>query len=154
VSLIRRIASTEARLAPAIARVVLGGVMWPHGAQKMMGIFGGEGFSATVSGMHAHLFIPQWLVVVAILTEFFAPIALVLGLLSRVAALGIGIVMVVAMATLHVYNGFFMNWTGLKSGEGFEYHLLALGLAAVVFLQGGGFLSIDRAISREREWSP
>ena len=141
--------ATDAKLAPAIARLVLGAVMFPHAAQKMFGWFGGHGFGATVTGFTS-MGIPYALAVIAILVEFLASIGLILGALSRVAALGIMSVMIGAIVTVHAKVGFFMNWMGTKKGEGFEYHLLAIALALVVFFAGGGAGSVDRLLTRKR----
>ena len=67
---------------------------------------------------------------------------------SRVAAFGIATVMAVAIVTVHASNGFFMNWFGAQKGEGFEYHLLAIGLALVVLIQGAGKASLDGLVAR------
>lgn len=131
-----------------IARLTLGLVMFPHGAQKALGIWGGNGFAGTMQGMSEGLGIPAFLVFLVILAEFGGSLALIFGALSRIAALGIGITMVVAM-TMHLKNGFFMNWYGKQAGEGFEYHLLAIGLALMIIVGGAGALSVDRMISRK-----
>jgi putative oxidoreductase len=93
--------------------------------------------------------IPPFFTVLAILTEFLGTIALALGLFTRAAALAIAIEMVVAVSLVHAQYGFFMNWYGNKQGEGFEYHLLAVGLAVVLMIAGGGALSLDRRIALE-----
>lgn len=144
---IQRVASTQADLSPAIARIALGLVMFPHGAQKVLGWFGGYGFSGTYGFLTAKLGVPGPLAVLAIVTEFFGAIALVAGIGSRIAALGIAAVMLTAIGMVHLPNGFFMNWTGAQAGEGFEYHLLALALAAIVIVKGGGKASIDHSLS-------
>ncbi len=148
--LLRRITATDARLAPTIARLGLGIVMFPHGAQKVLGWYGGIGFGSTYTFFVQNLHIPGPLAVVAILFELLASIALVLGLFTRAAALVILAIMSVAIATVHLPNGFFMNWYGGKQGEGFEYHLLAITLALVCLVAGGGRASIDRALSSPR----
>jgi putative oxidoreductase len=147
-NLLDRMGATDEKLAPAIARLALGIVIFPHGAQKMLGWFGGQGFSTTVNHFSAMMSKP--VAVLAILIEFFCSIALIVGALSRLAALGIAAIMIGAIAMVHAKFGFFMNWTGQKAGEGFEFHLLALGCAFVVFFAGGGVGSVDRAITRKR----
>jgi putative oxidoreductase len=127
----------------------LGVVMFPHGAQKMLGWFGGHGFSATMQSFTQHMHIPAPLAFLAIFTEFFGSIALVLGLLTRVSAFGIAVVMIVAIGTAHWPNGFFMNWSGTQKGEGFEYHLLMLGMALALMIMGGGCCSVDRVLARK-----
>jgi putative oxidoreductase len=140
---LRRSIATRADAAPAIARIGLGLVMFPHGAQKALGWFGGYGWSGTYGFFTAKLGVPGPLAVLAILAEFLGALALLVGIGSRVAALGIASVMLVAIGMVHLPVGFFMNWTGAQAGEGFEYHLLALALAAIVIVKGGGAASID-----------
>lgn len=148
---LRRVLATRSDITPTIARVTLGLVMFPHGAQKVFGWFGGDGWSGTYGYFTAALGVPAPIAVLAILTEFFGAIALVAGVGSRIAALGISGIMLVAAGLVHLPNGFFMNWAGAQAGEGFEYHLLALALAAIVIVKGGGRASVDaRLASRWR----
>jgi len=128
---------TDDSVTPLIARLTLGLVMFPHGAQKALGSFGGYGFSATMNFFTGQLHIPALFAFLAIAAEFAGSIALITGFFSRVSAFGIAIVMLVATLTVHGSNGFFMNWAGNQKGEGFEYHLLAIGLALVVIISGG-----------------
>ena len=132
--------------APALARLTLGLVLFPHGAQHVLGWFGGYGFQGTLQWMTATLGFPAFLAVLALVTEITAPVALVLGVGGRIAALGVVGLMLGALST-HLPNGFFMNWFGsLPAGsEGYEYHLLAIALAGVVTLRGSGAWSLDRA---------
>jgi putative oxidoreductase len=150
----RTVLATRNAPAPAIARLLLGAIMFPHGAQHALGWFGGYGFRGTLAWMSGPLGFPAPLAALAITVELLAPFALVAGLGGRVAALGIAGLMLGAAST-HVPNGFFMNWFGtLPAGrEGFEYHLLALGLAAVVALEGSGALSVDALLARAGESS-
>jgi putative oxidoreductase len=129
-----------------VARVGLGLVMFPHGAQKAFGWFGGEGLRATVDAM-GQQGIPAVGAGLIMATEVLGSLALVVGLLGRVAAAGIALIMLGAIALVHAQHGFFMNWTGTQAGEGFEYHLLALTLALVVVIRGSGAGSIDRALT-------
>src|ERR1022692_2367055 len=145
----RRILATSNDLTLTLVRLVLGVTFFMHGAQKMLGWFGGGGFHATMAVFTQHVGIPAPLALLAICAEFFGGLGLLVGLLSRVAALGIMVNMLVAIATVHHVNGFFMNWTGQQKGEGFEYHLLAIALAIVVLIKGSGAVSIDRAIAGE-----
>lgn len=134
---------------PEVAlRVGLAVVMFPHGAQKLLGWFGGYGFSASMGYFTQTMHIPAFLAFLAIVTEFFGPIALVLGLFTRLAALATGIDMLVAVALVHAPNGFFMNWFGNQAGEGYEYHLLVIAMAIALLVGGGGRWSVDRAIAR------
>jgi putative oxidoreductase len=140
---------TDNSCAPFIARLTLGVVMFPHGAQKMLGWFGGYGFSGTMNFFTGSMHIPAVFAFLAILAEFAGSLGLITGLLSRVAAFGIATNMVVAVLTTHAANGFFMNWLGNQKGEGFEYHLLAIGLALVVLIHGAGKASLDAIIQRK-----
>ena len=129
--------------APLLARLTLGLVMFPHGAQKALGWFGGHGFDATMGYFTGTLHIPAVFAFLAIAAEFAGSLGLITGFLSRVSALGIAATMSVAIFMGHAANGFFMNWYGNQEGEGFEYHLLAIGLALVVLAAGGGKASVD-----------
>jgi len=145
--LLARLLSTSDASAATLARLVLAGVMFPHGAQKVLGWFGGYGFSGTLGFFTQQMGLPAALATLVILIEFVAPFLLLLGLGTRFAAAGIAAVMIGAVATVHAANGFFMNWGGDQAGEGFEYHLLVLGLVGVLLVQGGGRLSLDRRIA-------
>jgi putative oxidoreductase len=138
-----RLLSTTNDAAPAIARVALGVVMFPHGAQKVLGWFGGHGFAGTLQFFTGKLGIPVVFALLAMAGEFLGALGLIAGVLSRVAAFGVACVMLVAVFTVHTHNGFFMNWTGQQAGEGFEYHLLAIALAIIVIIRGGGAWSFD-----------
>jgi putative oxidoreductase len=92
--------------------------------------------------------IPAVFALLAILVEFFGGLALILGVLGRFAALGVGVVMVVAATTSHLQNGFFMNWAGTQPGEGVEFFVLAIGIAVAIAIRGSGGLSIDRLLAR------
>ncbi|HZL69868.1 MAG TPA: DoxX family protein [Candidatus Limnocylindrales bacterium] len=145
----RKLVSTSNDFTLTIVRLVLGVTFFMHGAQKMLGWFGGYGFHGTMGFFTQQMGIPTPLAFLAICAEFFGGLGLLVGLLSRIAALGIIVNMLVAIATVHHVNGFFMNWTGQQKGEGFEYHLLAIALAIVVLVKGSGAISIDRAIAGE-----
>lgn len=149
--LLYRALHSDRQAAPALLRLTLGLIMFPHGAQHLLGWFGGYGFSGTHQWMTDTLGFPAALAALAIATEFVAPIALVLGLGGRIAALGIAVLMAGAAST-HLEHGFFMNWFGsLPAGaEGYEYHLLAIAIALAVAIQGSGAWSLDRAILRDR----
>ena len=130
-----------------IARIALGIVILPHGLQKLLGLFGGPGFSGTVD-YFVSSGLPAFVAILIIIGESFGALGLILGFLSRLAALGITIIMLGAIITVHLQNGFFMNWDGSKAGEGFEFHLLAIGLALIVLIKGGGIWSVDGAIAK------
>jgi len=143
----RKLICTENDAATAILRLALGVVFFAHGAQKMLGWFGGSGFSGTMSFFTETMHIPAVLAFLAIAAEFFGGLGLIVGLLSRVAALGITVNMVVAIAMVHHQFGFFMNWFGAQKGEGYEYHLLVIAMAVLVILRGAGAVSLDRALT-------
>jgi putative oxidoreductase len=132
-----------------LLRLVLGVVMFAHGAQKMLGWFGGYGFKGTMGFFTQMMHIPAPLAFLAIAAEFFGGLGLIVGLLSRVAAFGISVNMLVAIFTVHLANGLFMNWTGQQKGEGFEYHLLVLAITVALMIRGAGAFSFDRAIGGE-----
>ncbi len=128
-------------------RLVLGVTFLAHGSQKVFGWFGGFGFTNTMHYFE-HLGIPAAFAFLAIAAEFAGGLGLIFGFLSRIAAFGIGVEMVVAIAKFHAANGFFMNWTGTQKGEGFEYHLLTLALIIAILVRGAGAVSIDSWIAR------
>src|SRR5262245_2871774 len=138
--------STDASVIQLLLRLTLAIVIFPHGAQKALGWFGGYGFKGTM-GYFKQRF-PTLLAFLAITAEFLGPIGLALGLLTRVAAFGIACVMIVAVFSTHTPHGFFMNWYGNQKGEGFEFHLLAIGIALALILGGGGLWSVDAFLAR------
>jgi putative oxidoreductase len=145
---VKRLLSTDDTLAPTVARVTLGAVMLPHGLQKTLGLFGGYGFDGTMGFFTGTMGLPWIVAFLAIVAESVGALALLAGAAGRVAAFGIASVMIGAIVTSHLPHGFFMNWSGGQAGEGFEYHLLALGLAAIVIIAGSGRASVDRFLSR------
>jgi putative oxidoreductase len=144
----RKLVSTSDDRVALFLRVALGLVMFPHGAQKALGWFGGYGFSGTMQFFTQQAHIPALFAFLAITAEFAGSLGLLSGFLTRVAAFGILCNMVVAAATTHLANGFFMNWFGNQKGEGFEYHILAAAIAIAVIIRGGGTASVDRALSQ------
>jgi putative oxidoreductase len=144
--MLRKLTMTDNSTATAILRLVLGIVFFAHGSQKMLGWFGGYGFTGTMGFMTGGLHIPAAFAVLAISAEFFGGIGLILGLLTRVAAFGIAVNMLVAVFTVHLPFGFFANWSGTQKGEGYEFHLLVLAMAAFLMIRGGGALSVDRKL--------
>ena len=144
--MLRRVLVTDDSKATAIIRLVLGIVFFAHGAQKLLGWFGGPGFSGSMGLFTEYLHIPAPFAFLAIAAEFFGGLGLILGFLTRISAFGIAMNMVVAIALVHSSFGFFMNWTGTQKGEGFEYHLLALAITAFLMIHGAGAFSVDRTI--------
>ena len=130
-----------------ILRVMLGIVMFPHGAQKLFGWFGGHGFAGTMSFFTDQRHIPAFFAFLAIIAESLGSLGLMIGFLTRVAAFGIMCNMVVAILMVHWPHGFFMNWAGKQKGEGFEYHLLVIGMCLALMISGAGKWSVDRTIA-------
>lgn len=147
---LRALLATDHDWSAAAARITLGAVMLPHGAQKLFGWFGGPGFGGAMGFLTGPMSLPAPLAALIILIESLGALALVLGIAGRATSAGIAAIMIGAIATVHHANGFFMNWGGTQAGEGFEYHLLAIGLALVVMLRGSGALSVDRLFMRNR----
>jgi putative oxidoreductase len=129
-----------------ILRITLGLVMFPHGAQKLLGLFGGYGFSGTMGFFTQKLGIPWLIALLVIIGESFGSIALLAGFLTRFTAASLAFIMLGAISMVHIPHGFFMNWSGQQLGEGFEYHLLVIGVAAALLVTGGGKWSVDRRL--------
>jgi putative oxidoreductase len=143
----RKLLSTSNDFVLTLVRLVLGVVFFAHGAQKMLGWFGGYGFTGTMGFFTQKMGIPAPLAFLAICAEFFGGLGLIVGLLSRIAAFGIICNMLVAIFTVHRFNGFFMNWFGNQKGEGFEYHLLAIAIGVAILVKGAGAFSLDRLLA-------
>jgi len=139
-----RLFSTDPDWTLAAIRITLGVVFFAHGAQKVFGWFGGPGLEGTLSMMHEHLHLPIPVAFLAVMSEFIGGAGLIVGLLSRVAAFGIGVIMLSAIVMVHGRNGLFMNWFGDRKGHGIEYHLLAMALAIAIVVWGSGAASLDR----------
>jgi putative oxidoreductase len=150
--MIRALFATGDRLGPLVLRLFLGVVFFPHGAQKVLGWFGGYGFSGTMQMFTEKMHLPAFLAFLAIAAEFAGSLGLITGFLTRIAAFGICVNMLVAAVLVHSPNGFFMNWSNnSQKSEGYEFHLLAIGIAIALIIQGGGLLSIDRYIQKKCE---
>ena len=131
-------------------RIALGVVVLPHGLQKVFGWFGGWGLEGTM-GWFASIGIPAFLGILAIAADSLGALALIAGAGTRVAALGIGVNMVVAALVVHRPNGFFMNWAGNQKGEGFEFHILAAAMSLALILSGAGRWSVDRLLASRKQ---
>lgn len=147
--MLKKLIATGDDLGAFVARLALGIVMFPHGAQKVLGWYGGMGLSPTFNAFRGIGF-PAPLIVLIFAAEFLGSLGLVLGLLGRVAAFGVAALMLGAIWMVHGKFGFFMNWMGNQKGEGFEYHILALGLALAILIKGSGRWSLDRMLTREQ----
>jgi putative oxidoreductase len=133
-----------------IARLALGLTIFPHGAQKLLGWFGGYGFSGTMGFFTTQMHLPYVVGLLVILIELFGSLFLIFGFLSRLAALGFIGIYLGAIALIHGANGFFMNWNMVANqGEGWEYFILLFGLAIIVLIKGGGKASIDAALAKK-----
>jgi putative oxidoreductase len=149
--MLNKLLRTECDHVALVLRLSLGIVMFPHGTQKALGWFGGPGFSGTMGMFTTQLGIPAIFAFLAIMAEFLGSLGLITGLLTRVAAFGIFCNMLVAALMFHTANGFFMNWVGNQKGEGYEYHILAIGIAVALMIKGGGTLSVDGMISKKSQ---
>ena len=144
--MIESLTGTHTDLVVGIARIVLGIIFFAHGAQKMLGWYGGPGLASSMRTFTEHLHLPATLAFLLIAGEFFSGIGLIVGLFSRIAALAIVLTMVGAIATVHFRFGLFLNWFGTQEGHGIEYHLLAIALALVVVVKGAGAFSLDHLV--------
>jgi putative oxidoreductase len=130
-----------------VLRLALAIVVFPHGAQKVLGWFGGFGISGTYGFLTQQMHIPAVLAILVFAAEFLGPIGLFVGFLSRIAAFGIAVDFAVALFLVHLPNGFFMNWSGQQKGEGIEFFFLAIGIAIAIMIGGGGAWSVDRVLT-------
>ncbi len=137
---------TRASWTPTILRVFLGVVVFPHGAQKLLGWFNGAGFEGTMQYFTVTVGLPWLLGFVVILLEFFGALALIAGIATRIfAALYVCIATGIIFST-ETGNYFFMNWFGNQPSEGFEFFLLWIAIALTLLINGGGRYSFDRLI--------
>ena len=149
--MIKKMLNTESNWGALVARLALGIVLFPHGAQKMLGWFGGYGFTATIDAFTDQMELP-WLVAFAVICiEFFGSIFIVLGLASRLWSLAIGGLFIGIIFTTHLEHGFFMNWYGNQAGEGYEYALLMVGIALAVLINGSGKYALDTQLVKRLE---
>ena len=144
--MIAHLTGTHADWIVAVARIVLGIIFFAHGAQLMLGWYGGLGLSSSMRMFTEHLHLPPALAFLIIAGELFSGVGLVVGLFTRIAALVIALTMVGAIATVHLRFGLFLNWFGTQEGHGIEYHLLAIALALIIVVQGAGAFSLDRLL--------
>lgn len=139
---------TSTAYSPIFLRLFLALVVFPHGAQKVLGWFGGYGFTGTMAFFTGTMGLPYVIALLPVITEFLAPVALVFGFFTRIAALALGVNFLVVMTVLWP-NGFFMNWFGNQKGEGIEYVLLIFGMALALIVGGAGRFSLDRVIAEK-----
>ena len=130
-----------------VIRMTIGLILFPHGAQKMLGIFGGYGFSGTMGFFTGTMHLPWLIGFLVIIIEFIGSLSLIAGFASRLWSVLVIIEMLGAVVTTHANNGFFMNWAGNQKGEGYEFHLLIIGLALATLINGSGKFSADEKIA-------
>jgi putative oxidoreductase len=147
-TMIQRLTATEQQLSPLILRIVFAIVLWPHGAQKLLGFFGGYGFAPTMHHLTTDAGLPSLIAFLVIFIEFFGSLFILFGLFTRLVAVASIILFIGMIVTAHLQFGFFMNWFGAQKGEGFEYHLLAIGLLISLLITGAGKTSVDVLISK------
>jgi putative oxidoreductase len=140
---------TDDSWAGLILRLTLGVVMFPHGAQKLLGWYGGFGFSGTMGFFTETMHLPWMVALLVIVGECFGSLGLIAGLLTRFTAASFIVIMLGAITTSHLRNGFFMNWFGKQQGEGYEYHLLVIGIGLALLMTGAGKWSVDRLIAEK-----
>lgn len=142
--MINKLFRTNESYTPLILRVLLGLVIFPHGAQKLLGWFGGYGFSGTMSFFTETVGLPWVMGFLVIILESIGAIALITGIGTRIIALSYVLLALGIIFTSHIQNGYFMNWFGTQTGEGYEYFILWIGMAVGLFISGGGKYSIDK----------
>ena len=146
----KKIFQTNESNASTIIRIVLGLILFPHGAQKMLGWFGGYGFNGTMGFLTGTAGLPWIMAFLVIAIEFFGAIALIVGFATRIVAVGIISLFTGIIATSHLQNGFFMNWYGNLKGEGYEFHLLIIVMAIALLVSGAGKWSVDYALQKKK----
>lgn len=139
---------TEDSISSLVLRVALGVAFFPHGAQKLLGWFGGHGLDATLGFFTSKMGIPYFIAILVIVGEFFGALGLITGFLTRLSAAAIATIMAGAVTIVHWDNGFFINWSGKQAGEGFEYHILAMGIAMALTISGAGSFSLDQWVTK------
>lgn len=130
-----------------ILRLTLGLVMFPHGAQKVLGWFDGPGFTKEMHHLSVDMQLPWVVSFLVIVIEFLGSISLILGFAIRIWAIAFFFLFAGIILTAHLEYGFFMNWAGVQAGEGFEYHLLVLGICVALYFSQSGSFDIVRANS-------
>lgn len=148
IKILKRMTTKTFDLTLLFTRLLVAVVIFGHGAQKLFGWFGGYGFDGTVGYFTTTVGLPYFLAVLIILAESLGMIALALGLFSRFLAGAVILIMLGAVAITHAQYGFYMNWFGAQEGEGIEYHLLMIGLAAIIVVNGAGAYSLDLFVKK------
>ncbi len=144
--MLNKITNTRNGLDLTLLRLALGGVLFAHGAQKMLGWFGGGGFNATINGFGQYMHISAPVAVMVIFIEFFGSLLIITGAFTRIAALAVFGLFIGIVLFTHT-GSFFMNWGGDAKGEGLEYFLLIYGMALALIVGGAGRFSVDGKLS-------
>lgn len=144
----KRLLNTDHSYVSLLQRIALGLVILPHGAQKLLGWYGGFGFDASLNWFASTLHVPAAVAALVVFSDFFGSLALIAGAGTRIASFGATATMLGAIVMVHAPNGFFMNWFGTQAGEGFEFHLLALALSIPLMVKGAGAYSLDGLLAR------
>jgi putative oxidoreductase len=139
-----RLFETSNSWQPFVLRIALGVVMLAHGSQKMMGWFGGYGFEGTMNFFTGTMNLPWIIAFLVIVIEFVGSLFLILGFATRIWSASMSVLFLGIIFTSHAQNGFFMNWFGNQKGEGYEYFLLAIGMAISLVISGGGRYALDK----------
>lgn len=140
--------NTDDSWAGLIIRIGLGSVIFAHGAQKLLGWFGGFGYDGTMGFLTAKMGLPWLVAFLVIIGESLGSLGLIAGFLTRFTAVSFIVLMIGAIVTVHWPHGFFMNWSGQQQGEGYEYHLLVIAMSAALVIVGAGRWSLDRLIAQ------
>jgi putative oxidoreductase len=144
----KKIFQTNDNMAATILRIVLGLIILPHGAQKLLGWFGGFGFTGTMNFFTETVHLPWIIGLLVIMIEFFGSLMLIAGLATRVVSILMIINFAGVIISSHIPYGFFINWLGNQKGEGYEYHLLVIGMALSLLVSGGGKFSADSLLQK------
>jgi len=145
----KKILATNENSSATIIRIVLGLILFPHGAQKLLGWFGGYGFDGTMGFLTGTVGLPWIIGLLVIIIEFFGALALIFGFATRLVSIGLIVLFAGIVFNGHLDNGFFMNWSGQQKGEGYEYHILVIGMALSLLISGAGKWSADYALQKK-----
>jgi putative oxidoreductase len=146
-----KITTTTATPVALVLRITLALIMLPHGLQLLLGWFGGAGFKATMAMFTQYMHLPWIVALGSILITSLGSFALLVGFWGRIMAFLEGLFLLGALLSVHLSYGFFMNWSGKNGGEGFEYHLLGIGIAIALVILGSGSFSADLALQRKQQ---
>jgi putative oxidoreductase len=138
--------NTNNDLTCLVTRLTLGLILFPHGAQKMLGMYGGYGFTGTMGFFTDTMHLPWIIGFLVIIIEFIGAVSLIVGFASRLWSVLTIVLFLGIIFTSHLDNGFFMNWFGNQKGEGYKYHLLIIGLSLATLINGSGKYSVDERL--------